>query len=246
MDNSHGRWSGELVKRLEHQLQIRQFVRCRPRPALALLMVLLISAGCTWNGSHPGPPPRTAPPVDRSDIGILDRKVAQAMFHIQELPLTAARATDHVFRVGRRLQHACNAKLPTDDKNVTDDSRAWSSAGDLPMIDQFVVAYERPIAAQAVDEARQALTCQEYTVLDAKIEAHGLFELDQVPSIGRTFAFCEAVGAKPNYLCTVIIGSGDIACSVRATAAQLDSARILIQRLVPLVVNKCLDVPTPT
>jgi hypothetical protein len=172
--------------------------------------------------------------------------VAQAMFRIQELPLTAAHAINDVFRVGHRLQHACNARLSTDYRNVTDDSKAWSSSGNLPMIDQYVVAYDRSVGAQAVDEARQALTCEKYTVLDAEVRARGLFELDQVPPTGRAFAFCEAVGARPNYLCTVIIGSGDIACSVRVTASQLDRAQMLIQRLVPLVVNKCLNVPTPT
>jgi hypothetical protein len=160
---------------------------------------------------------------------------------IEQLPLAAAKPLNDIARVGRGLQHACNANLATDARRVDDAYGSWANDGKLPAIDEWVIVYDQPVAVTAVDEAQAALTCRDYPYIKKNftVTIMGPLDVGPAPPGARMFAFCESIG-QASIQCTVIAGSGNLACSVRAAAQQKEEAIRLIQELLPLIRQACL------
>jgi hypothetical protein len=207
--------------------------------AVAAVSVVLVA--CT------GPPQSsgsTQQPVDGSNFAQLDKRVSAAIFQVADLPLDNAQAIPSISRAGTRLQHACNADIPSDSRIVVERADGWHS-GRL-VIDQTIQAYDRPIGRMAVRYATAALTCEKYQFLRATLDQIRPLEIEPPPA-GEAFAFCERLrqGDGEATPCTVLVGDEDLACSVRATAPVADTAVSLLRRLLPAVYRFCLP-PTTT
>jgi hypothetical protein len=182
---------------------------------LAATSVLLVAACSPENASAPQTP--TQAPVDRSNIIALDQQVEAALLPAAQLPDWATTREDSTDRVGHHLQQACGARVPTDDRIVTDAGATWSGAADLPFIDEWVAAYDQPIAAEAVDEAQKALTCTTYSSRHGSVQIAGAFDVGAVQAGSRMFGFCEEVKGRSRTVgrCSLAIGTEDIACNLR-------------------------------
>lgn len=200
-------------------------------------MPLLLLGACQGNKGSAGAPAPTQDPVDRSHITELDARVAAAVLPASALP-ESTRTPVEPERVGYQLLPQCQQALPTDGRIVTDGGGAWSSNGAMPLIDQWILAYDRPVAAAAVTEATAALSCKSGSNRGGSTAtSDGTFAVDGVPD---ALGYCDKIkGSKEAARCTVALAASDLTCSVRAWAETRDAAKALVSGLVPAVRERC-------
>jgi hypothetical protein len=213
----------------------RRVVR-RLLAAVALMPMLLLGA-CQGSNHGTGSPSPAQDPVDRSHITELDARVTAAVLPASALP-ESTRTPVESDRVGYQLLPQCQQALPTDGRIVTDGGGAWSSNGAMPLIDQWVLAYDRPVATAAVTEAAGALSCKGGASRNgATVTSDGTFAVDGSPG---ALAYCDKIkGTKEAARCTVVLAVSDLTCSVRAWAETRDAAKALVSGLVPAVQERC-------
>ncbi|MEV8517139.1 hypothetical protein [Dactylosporangium sp. NPDC051484] len=210
------------------------------RLAAGLVLAALALTGCDrGGGSAPA-----GPPVDRSSQVALDAAVSEALLADPSAHDWAAEPLGDrgVNVVGHRLLQACGAKLASDERIVAEQTAGWQGPGGLPALDQVVLAYDRPIAADAIRQARAALTCHTYdSPFGAGSVAVGaLLDLGPAAGGGENFGFCEAPANGPgNARCVTILGAGQIACAVRVLATDQATAADRLRALMPALLSAC-------
>jgi hypothetical protein len=202
------------------------------------LLLVAVLAAC-GSPAPPSAPPAPPDQVDRSQIIRLSELAKASLLEEADLPFTVQKHLLEINRVGYRLQHACEASLPTDARIVTTDADWWIATGSDASVDQLAVAYDGPLAAQALREAAAALTCGSYELLDHSYSDRTTLELT-----GNGVGFCERVSGERKvfddaHLCTVITGHDQVACSVRAWAHDLATAEDYARKVWPAVVRHC-------
>lgn len=202
-------------------------------------LLLVATLAACGSPALPSAPPTPSEPVDRSDIVQLSERVKASLLVDGDLPFTVGSQAPQIRRVGYRLQHACDASLPTDARIVTTDARWWLAPGSEESVDQMIFAYDRPVAAPAMQEAAAALTCESYELLGYRYTDRSALALT-----GDGVDFCERVKPTRNSshdaaLCTMITGRHQVACSVRAWARDLATAQATARKVWPAVVRRC-------
>ncbi|MEV6926491.1 hypothetical protein AB0M46_18605 [Dactylosporangium sp. NPDC051485] len=210
----------------------------RSAAGLVLAAGLLLGA-CDAGGGSAAP---SEPPLDRSSQEVyeapLDRAVlSDVSAHDWAAEPLGSRGVDVV---GYRLLQACRAELATDRRILDERAAGWQGRGGLPVLDQVVLAYDRPVAADAVRQARAALTCKTYDPPLVRLPPVRLGDPLDLGGGADEFGFCEgpAKGAG-NHRCVAILGSGHIACAVRVLATDQVTAADRLRSLMPALRNVC-------
>jgi hypothetical protein len=209
-------------------------------------LLLLVMAGCT---AKPASPTYV---VDRSHQEELSVQARAALLSSDSLPGWADATKDGIDAVGHKLQQACRARIDTDAHIVVEQDAKWRRGSPRPVVDETVIAYDRPLGATAVDQAKAALTCTTYdspVIDDGQLQVTGTFDTPAAGAGAALFGFCEhgvpnqrggGQAAPGPTRCVILAGRGSLACRVRATSDGADEAKQVVLDLLPEITRRCL------
>jgi hypothetical protein len=213
--------------------------------AILLCGVLAASACASAGGSRaasPGLSPLPHNSIDYRNYPQVEAKVDAAILSRTQLPSWVTRNLNGVERNG--LQQACNARLPSDAHLLAAKGDTWLGKADVPIIDQYVIGYDTPLADEAVKEADQGSTCKSYRWKDFSIRLDGRFAPASASGAAGAVTFCERVkpdrGGREVSVCTAIWGRGSIACSVRAWDSDRSGAIAVLEPLLSAMGKSCI------
>ena len=187
--------------------------------------------------------------VDRSNRAELGRQASVALLRAVDLPGWTEAPSEGVDVVGLRILQACGAHLSADLHIAVEKNVRWRRGTPRPVLDQSVYGLDQPLGPTAVDDASAALTCSTYQSAirnEDTVDRVRPFDTPPAPPGARTFGYCERGSVTHATRCVLLVGAGNLVCSVNAASDSETDARKTIVDLNPTVVRLCVGAATMT
>jgi len=196
------------------------------------------STPATVAGSSPAPPTTSASPL--VDTGVLRQKV-----------LADSRVAVEEFKPVRPAAAWTPAPLPSCRIDLAPAGRTvavraeWSTGTGADLV-QHVVAHPDGRAAEAVERAREGLTCTTYTDDGRTVRIGDEAKLAEVDGVDDRFAWCERVqpgpaGRATGGRCHVVLAHGELLTHLMVSTLSEERARERLNALLPHAVAALTD-----